>query len=419
YSINQNSWTPSVVSTSGELLQAIRAICDPLTGLVYINGADNMNIYNPVTNSLQHDAIPPETFMVRFFSGAIYNSVRRSIMYMGGLTGALQWEERSSITEYTITTRAWSTFATTGQIPTPRADHCMAVSEDGNTIVIFGGRIPTNYTASTPTNFTGTFYVLDVLSRTWTQEPPSSPRLYTACIIVGDQFLAWGGFDGVSTVSTTPIVFDLTKRQWVTSYTAPPNLRLTPKLIPTSVGSLPPPSSPSSSSSSISDPSSPNHAAILGGIFGVLRSDRVKYSTHLQQQTTYQDYSNKSMQSNFLEAQYPGGSPVRNPQMLKRRSFEASRNPQDGAAAMGHFSDPSAKQAPQQAVLPRVDTALHTSFNTPVSTTATPVSTTASVLNANLNEGVRATYAPDLPFYYPNRGSSSDGSDATVAMRRA
>ena len=174
----------------------------------------------------------------------------------------------------------------------------MAASEDGSTIVVYGGRIPLNTTATPPITYTGTFYTLDVPSGKWTQGPDGDIRLYMACLIVGDQFIAWGGTDGNNTYNTPPRVFDLTKYQWVTSYTAPLYYLNAPKstsaISPISTSTSIP--SPNSSDSS---KTSSNLGAILGGTFGGLfvitlaalifvylkrKEDSIKYGYPAEQQ---------------------------------------------------------------------------------------------------------------------------------------
>ncbi|KAG0316977.1 hypothetical protein BG000_004667, partial [Podila horticola] len=66
--------------------------------------------------------------------------------------------------------------------------------------------------------------------------------LYTVCVIIGDQFLAWGGSNGNFTIDGPPIIYSLTQKQWVGSYTAPAYM----KSLPTVTGSVsvPTPSKP-------------------------------------------------------------------------------------------------------------------------------------------------------------------------------
>ncbi|KAF9206905.1 histone acetyltransferase [Haplosporangium sp. Z 27] len=154
---------------------------------------------------------------------------------------------------------------TSGSIPSPRVDFCMAISEDSNTIVVFGGRTSLN-----PPAFSASIYMLNITSGTWTQGPAqSSPRLYPACTIVGTQFVAWGGSDGNNTSSGTPLVFDLGLKQWVNSYTAPAYYLNAPKTTSSSAtlstGSRGPTATPSTTGSTPVP-----IAGIVGGIVGAL-----------------------------------------------------------------------------------------------------------------------------------------------------
>ncbi|KAF9205799.1 hypothetical protein BGZ49_003475, partial [Haplosporangium sp. Z 27] len=90
--------------------------------------------------------------------------------------------------------------------------------EDSNSIVVFGGR-----TSLQPEVFTGSIYILDIATTSWKQGPPlATSRIYAACVVVGDQFVVWGGSpDANNTASGTPLVYDLTQNLWVNSYTAP------------------------------------------------------------------------------------------------------------------------------------------------------------------------------------------------------
>jgi len=187
----------------------------------------------------------------------------------------------------------------------------MAASDDGNTVVVYGGRSP--YTPTTPTNFTNTFFVLDVPTGKWTQGPNGDLRAYMACIIVGDQFIAWGGTDGVNTWDITPKIFDLTKMLWVTNYTAPSYYLNAPKSssgAATSPGStsttLPRPGSSGSSTSKSS-----NMGAILGGALGGLaviglagavfwylkRKERAQYSAPADQRGSGNQASRNGLMS--------------------------------------------------------------------------------------------------------------------------
>ncbi|KAF9149670.1 hypothetical protein BG015_008533 [Linnemannia schmuckeri] len=427
YNVQSNSWQYTSVKPSGELLQAIRTVIDPKTGLVYIDGADNMNIFDPANRGLSYSAIPPGVLSARFFAGAGYHPTRRSIMYMGGVTGALQFEPTTYITEFLLDSQSWGTFPTTGDLPTPRCDHCMAISEDGNTVVMFGGRTPP------PTNFTGTFYILDVPSKTWVQGPSASTRLYSACAIVGDQFVVWGGFDGKSTIDGPPIIYSFSQKKWVEQYTPPAYFASMPApSVPGGGGAPQNPNTPTSPDGSSggntgnpSSSSSSNLGVILGGTLGSLcvmalagvvylymklRGDKAMYETQTQQRIIQQAErtnepsrdnnagggggagsvarSAKYMKSGALSSLLPDIMTARNPQIAAamaavNNSNTSARSPQD-AVAMGLHFEPHNRHDPQLLPMSPLNTPMgpefQQQFNPPVFV-PTPGSLTPTIFN--------------------------------------
>ncbi|KAF9145719.1 hypothetical protein BGX30_007312 [Mortierella sp. GBA39] len=267
YNVQSNNWQYTSAKPSGELLQAIRTVIDPKTGLIYINGASNMIVFNPANRG-----------------------------------------------------------------------------EDGNTMVMFGGRTPP------PGNFTGTFYILDVPSKIWVQGPSASTRLYSACAIVGDQLVVWGGFDGKSTIDGPPIIYSFSQKKWVEQYTPP-------AYFASSTGN-----NPSSSSSS-------NLGGILGGTLGSLcvlalagvvylymkrRGDKAMYESQAQQRIIRQaERTNKpsgggedgsvAESAKFMRS----GDPQNAAAMAADINGNTSaRNPQD-VVAMGFYFEPHNRQDPQ------------------------------------------------------------------------
>ncbi|KAG0373633.1 hypothetical protein BGX24_011447 [Mortierella sp. AD032] len=386
YSVDSNSWQYTSAQTSGELLQAIRTVIDPNTGLVYIDGADNMNIYNPSSRSMSQLAIPPQALTARFFSGAVYNPTRRSIMYMGGVTGALTFEPQTYITEYILDSNSWGTYPTIGDLPTPRCDHCMVISEDSNTIVMFGGRTPP------PGNFTGTFYILDIPSKTWVQGPSADTRLYSACAIVGDQFVVWGGYDGKNTIDGPPIIYSFSQKKWIEQYTPPAYFASMPSAALPGVTPSNPDGSGNGNNGNSSSSSSSNLGVILGGVLGSLcvvalagvvylymkrRGDKAKYEAQAQQRIIQQaERTNEparggntgaggsggggggdgsvyggglSKKSGDLNSLPPYVMTVRNPQVAAAMAAgdnNPGRSPQD-AMAMGLHFEPHNRHDPQ------------------------------------------------------------------------
>ncbi|KAF9912692.1 Multiple epidermal growth factor-like domains protein 8 [Linnemannia zychae] len=458
YSVDSNSWQYTTAQTSGELLQAIRTIIDPKTGLVYIDGASNMNVYNPSTRSLSQLPIPPQALTARFFAGAVYNPARRSIMYMGGVTGGLQFEPQTYITEYILDTNSWGTFPTVGDLPTPRCDHCMAISEDSNTIVIFGGRTPP------PGNFTGSFYILDVPSKTWTQGPAASTRLYSACAIVGDQFVVWGGYDGKNTIDGPPIIYSFPQKKWIEQYTPPEYFASMPS--PAPPGSTPSPVGPGTgngnagSGNSSSSSSSSDLGGILGGVLGSLcvvalagvvylymkrRSDKAKYESQAVQRITQQAErtndaagnnnsgnrgatavvgeggggggggddpvaaSGKYAKSGDLHSLPPYVMTVRNPQnaaALTGGDFNPARNPQDANAMGLNFGEPHNRHDPQFLPVSPLNTPMGPDYQQQY---------TSSMFIPGANGTITPTiYNPSTPTIYDPSAANISGMTTTV-----
>ncbi|KAF8978466.1 hypothetical protein BGZ46_006448 [Entomortierella lignicola] len=340
YDIPTNIWNPNPIQVTPDqdYRSGVMPVTDPTSGLVYLNAWMNMDVYNSQSATFQVHPNPANMPQSLFFGGACYIKPRGSIFYFGGLNSSINFDSSASITkEYNIATGAWSNFTTTGQVPPPRSDFCMTASEDGNTVVVYGGRV------SAPQNFTSTLYTLDVRTGQWTQGPDGAVRLYGACIVVGTQFVAWGGFDGNSTHTGPPVVFDLTSRQWINNYTAPAYYLNAPTSSLSSSAPTPT-SNPSSSSSAASKTSSSpsNLGAIIGGVVGGLfvialsviififlkkRDAKVQYSDVKTSEKSSGDDHRQSQSANlgamFNEAQSERSS-GRDPQGLSIGAYRGS-----------------------------------------------------------------------------------------------
>ncbi|KAG0087907.1 Multiple epidermal growth factor-like domains protein 8 [Podila epicladia] len=225
YDVGKNTWSLAqpVTTVPDIFVYGLQPVMDPTSGLVYIAGRTAMNVYNSASQTWSAPSLIMGAMLsARYFGSAVYNTARKTIMYVGGYNYGINpthFDPQVVVTEYSPTTAKWSVLPTTGAPPSPSADHCSAVSEDGKTIIVFGGRT----SVVTPT-FTGALHILDVDTGVWTAGPSQpTPRIYAACVLVGDQFVVWGGSaDANNTLSSVqPIVFDVTLKQWVDSYKAP------------------------------------------------------------------------------------------------------------------------------------------------------------------------------------------------------
>ncbi|KAF9387238.1 hypothetical protein BGX21_000621 [Mortierella sp. AD011] len=326
YDISTNAWspTPLTITPDQDYRNGAMPVIDPTTGLVYLNAVQNMDVYNPVTTSFQVDPNPASMPISRLFGGAIYIKPRHSILYFGGSNTSIVLDAGSSqVKEYSIATGAWTNFTTTGQPPSPRSDFCMTASEDGNTVIVYGGRV------TAPQNFSSSLYILDVPTGKWTQGPDGNSCMYMACIIVGDQFVTWGGSDGSNTHVGPPAVFSLTTLQWVNNYTAPAYYATV------STGASPTSSPTSLPSNSSSSSSSSNLGAILGGVFGGLLVIALSgvifiYLKRKEGKGKYSDIqtSEKRAENGAIEGNIPPNNTLAGYQNAALSETSSSRGPQ-------------------------------------------------------------------------------------------
>lgn len=171
-------------------------------------------------------------FKSRLYAGAVYHPQRKSILYFGGFQQGVVFEKTAYITEFVIGTGVWSVITTSGTSPPPLANHCMAQSEDGNTMVVYGGRVPAEYTPTTTTTsftYSGVLYLFNIPTLSWSKVSDSKPRFNIACTIIGNhKFMAWGGSNGMSTITEPPVVFNLKRMDWTHCLV----LRVRPSMLP-------------------------------------------------------------------------------------------------------------------------------------------------------------------------------------------
>lgn len=109
YSLETNTWKYSFVGVN-ENLRGIRPVLDPTSGLIYIQGQQNMIILDPRTMSIQPYPIAKTTMPSRSFPGAVYHPGRKSILYLGGFSPEGIFEARTYVNEYMIAANSWGVF---------------------------------------------------------------------------------------------------------------------------------------------------------------------------------------------------------------------------------------------------------------------------------------------------------------------
>ncbi|KAF9274596.1 hypothetical protein BGZ88_002912 [Linnemannia elongata] len=298
FRVETGVWVQSSLAFADMKWQGVGAVTDPRTGLVYLAtgytdpGRMTMDILNPATQNITHSRLPDPfgpvgtvRFEARWFYGNVWCESRKSILYWGGYQPTNKMPTENVVTEFTVDTMTWSNLKTTGRPPSMRADHCMAISEDGSRMVVFGGRV--NNVPSSEV------FILNTATGAWTQGPSADARMYPACTIAGDLLLIWGGTNSANLVANGDmLIFNYVNSTWLTSYTPPASYQgLVPPKIPTTAGPGAAPSSTSalsSPSSTASTPDSPSGSpygtstpfnnkesstdlgAIVGGVVGSL-----------------------------------------------------------------------------------------------------------------------------------------------------
>lgn len=107
------SSAPQNVTTVPDLYSyGLRVVMDPTSGLVYIAGMANMNIYNTATQTWGTSTpITGGILTARYFGSAVYNPARKTIMYVCGFNYGVNpthFDSEVVVTEYTPATAKWS-----------------------------------------------------------------------------------------------------------------------------------------------------------------------------------------------------------------------------------------------------------------------------------------------------------------------
>ncbi|GJJ75361.1 hypothetical protein EMPS_07719 [Entomortierella parvispora] len=226
YDVNAAQWTNlTSVKSPYNYLEGHAMVTDPNTGLIYIIGGygsntfNQLSVYDPKAKSMvSQNAATAATSLTDV--GAVYCSSRNSILTFGGSRAPPAGTNglgSSDLNEYDIQSKQWKTMSTSGDVPPARLDHCMASSDDGSKIVLFGGTVDGN-------TYFDTLYVLDVSTGKWKQgQSASVARTRMACAFHSYQFVAWGGSSGASrttVLNNIPIVYNLNHGKWVNNYNA-------------------------------------------------------------------------------------------------------------------------------------------------------------------------------------------------------
>ncbi|KAF9934333.1 hypothetical protein FBU30_002472 [Linnemannia zychae] len=231
YDIQAGTWANLTTAAPYVGLEGQAAVADPSTGHVYIIGgyysdaaanisvANRLTVYDPTSNSvvLQQAATDKNNLTG---TAVIWSTKRNTILTFGGSravsSSAVSGLAVGNIDEYDPASKIWKIMSTTGNIPTRVLDACVAASEDGSKIVLFGGSLDSN-------TFFSTIYILDVISGVWSlgQAAPEY-RARMACGFHAGQFIAFGGSRDTNQKtgmhSNLPIIYDVNANTWLSDF---------------------------------------------------------------------------------------------------------------------------------------------------------------------------------------------------------
>ncbi|GJJ71534.1 hypothetical protein EMPS_03884 [Entomortierella parvispora] len=235
YDIQQNRWSSVAVTPKAPLtaadsfphLQGQSVVTDPSTGYVYVVGGywntsyNRLMIMDPSTRTLlSFETVTNKTSLTS--ESAVWSTARNTILVFGGSVAppnVAAGISLATVQEYNPATAVWSSLATTGDTPAGRMDQCVAASDDGTTMILFGG-------SNGGTTFYNSIYLFDVATAKWTQGTPAPNfRTRMACAYSQNQFVAWGGSSGddrSTMLNTGPVIYDIQFDKWSGTYSSTP-----------------------------------------------------------------------------------------------------------------------------------------------------------------------------------------------------
>ncbi|KAK3830649.1 MAG: hypothetical protein J3R72DRAFT_455897 [Linnemannia gamsii] len=196
FDIATNTWTPSKVRVPKPDRNGLRAITNPENGMTYIAGGyevddnlDQMYVYHWDTDSMTKMSMRIAAMAKTQHYRAVWWTAKKSILYFGGFASGVFAKDDVYVFDPSGE-GSWGALTTTGDRPGARSDMCMAISEDGTKLVVFGGRWFDTFNQG----ILGQLFILDLTTMVWTRaQDYATPRTYAACTIADDTFISWGG----------------------------------------------------------------------------------------------------------------------------------------------------------------------------------------------------------------------------------
>ncbi|KAK3822698.1 MAG: hypothetical protein J3Q66DRAFT_424101 [Benniella sp.] len=224
YNVAADEWSVSKITLPDA--NGVTIVTDPTSNKAYIPTGRQMYIYDfssDTTTTISIASSPLADCM--YFQGAWW-SARKSMLFFGGykyLPNGAAVFNTNGLYMYTPESNYWNPtpLQTRGDAPSPRADMCVVISDDGSTLIVFGGRTdPSNTSPTAETEvISSDIFVLDLVTLTWTRAPDSGkPRMYPVCTLYNGTFFSWGGVDGTKQVvlDSSAILYDVKNKTYLT-----------------------------------------------------------------------------------------------------------------------------------------------------------------------------------------------------------
>ncbi|KAF9179765.1 hypothetical protein BGZ51_006669 [Haplosporangium sp. Z 767] len=219
------SWDPPSLKDNSR--RDFYAVTNPTANNIYIIGGDasatgatvtnEFDTYDPSTRTLTEVAMPPSGPQNSSTYAAVWIPRLSAMLVIGGQISGVSPQ---SLWIYYPDTSEWATQSTSGPFSHGRTSHCAAANADGSLVAVYGG-----YTTGSAYGDSNA-YILDTRTWTWRSIPASGRgRGNSACAIVDDTFLIWGGFydhpskpNGVPVGAEVLLLLTLSTGTWKTAY---------------------------------------------------------------------------------------------------------------------------------------------------------------------------------------------------------
>ncbi|KAK3822682.1 MAG: hypothetical protein J3Q66DRAFT_424086 [Benniella sp.] len=215
YDFDKSIWSSSKVAVPDPNFRDLSAVTDPTTDDVYLPFGDLLYAYNFKTDNMTSISMSTSPLTKSMYCKGVWWRKKRSILYFGGYTLPNRVAP-DTVFMYTPSTNFWSILPTRGTGPSGRTGMCIAISDNGNMLIVSGG-FAIDDTGSQASNLD--IYTLDLDTLVWTRDTIYPVlTMHSACTLYNDTFLSWGGVDSSSSIDGSMIIYDVRSRRHLSKY---------------------------------------------------------------------------------------------------------------------------------------------------------------------------------------------------------